>query len=101
MNSRTFKTLPQCSVVRVYVSLLIDEFTYISKIDSVRWSVYVYQYLFMYSSILKSLTQCSVVCVYVSILVYDFKYIKNFGTVFGGQCMCINTCLSIHVHLKP
>ena len=65
------------------------------------WSVYVHHYLFINSRTFKTLTQWLVVSVCVSLLVYQFTYIENLDTVDGGQCMCITTCLSIHVHLKP
>ena len=63
--------------------------------------VYVYHYLFINSRTSKPLTQWLVVSVCVSLLVYQFTYIENLDTLDGGQCMCITTCLSIHVHLKP
>jgi hypothetical protein len=99
INSRTFKTLTQSSMVSVCVSILVDQFLHISNLDtvvgdqcmyindclwihvhlipwqSVRWSVYVYQYVLMNSRTFKTLTQCSIVSVCVYILVYEFTYI--------------------------
>ena len=65
------------------------------------WSVYVYHCFFINSRTFKPLTQWLMVSVCVSLLVYRFTYTYNLDTVVGGQCMCITTCLSIHVHLNP
>jgi hypothetical protein len=104
MNSRTFKTLTQCLMISICVSMLVDhcvkvlnvrEFinkywyicndhrplcqwvkrTWIHQQVSVWWSVYVNQSLFINSRTFKSLSQCSVVNICVSILVDEFMQI--------------------------
>ena len=102
INSRTFKPLTQwfggqCMCITTCLSIHV----YLNPWHSGWWSVYVYHYLFINSRTSKPLTQWLVVSVCVSLLVYQFTSIQNLDTVVGGQCMCITTCLSIHVHLNP
>ena len=65
------------------------------------WSVYVYHYLFINSRTFKPWHSG-----WWSVYVYYYFFInsRTFKTLtqwFGGQCMCITTCLSIDVHLNP
>jgi hypothetical protein len=83
--------------------------------NSVRWSVYVYQCLFMNSRTFNTLTECSMVSVCVSILVDKFKYVnfktfinKNWYAYTDHQTLCqvlnctwIHQQALIHIHWPP